>query len=295
MTLLVWLVACVVFTCGPVVAFAADSLSTSIERGPVADFDGDGNKDTLYVTAQQLDRDGRRVARRFLPAHIVWYAASAKTADTTRLEIDTDAKAAIGARVTDANGDGAVDIELLYRWNPAKLAKDKKLGKPEDDRIEEKIWLIEGGAALRDMKTVDVSNGRKPARTSMSVLSDRSTTSRSAETHLGIGGFSVRRIGGRAEMPKQLPASDGERAQAPEVSITVRPNPVRDRMEISWDVRGTVTTVDVVDLEGRVLLSAPAEHATSGIDMRALPAGTYIVRLQGCDECPRSSTIIVVR
>lgn len=274
---------------------AADSLSTSTERGPVADFDGDGHKDTLFVTAQHLDRDGRRVARRLLPAYIAWFTARAKTADTTRLEIDTDTKAAIGARVVDANGDGAVDIELLYRWSPAKSAKDRKPGKPKDDRVEEKIWLIEGGATLRDMETVDVRNGRSPSRASISVLSDRTTTSRSAETHFGIGGFSVRRIGGRAEMPKQRPAPDDNPAQSPEASITVRPNPVRDRMEISWDVRGTVTDVDVVDLEGRVVLSLPAENVTSGIDMRTLPAGTYLVRIQGCTECPRSTTIVVVR
>jgi len=293
-----WITLFVIISCNTLAVAAADSLSTSLERGPLLDFNGDGDVDTLYVTAQQLDRNGHRVARRLLPAFIAWHADTTTDADTTNLDVDVDAKASIGIRLADVNGDGITDIELQYRWRPKKSDKAdnaKNASRAKDAHIQEHIWLIEGGSALRQMKLVDLHNGRKPAQSSLAVVSDRSTTSRSNETSVGIGSFAVRRIAERSQMPKKLDEQPAQPAAVIDDVVKATPNPVRDRLLVQWKVAGNVTTVDVVDIAGRVVLSAPADHAAAGLDVRTLAAGTYVVRINGCDLCPRSSTIVVVR
>jgi len=56
------------------------------------------------------------------------------------------------------------------------------------------------------------------------------------------------------------------------------PNPAMDRLNLSGTMNGGIGNVEVVDLTGRVVLTARAN--TSTIDISALAAGQYMLRVR---------------
>lgn len=65
-------------------------------------------------------------------------------------------------------------------------------------------------------------------------------------------------------------------ASAPEVKVTVRPNPASDR----WTLYSTATSYQLYDIFGRLLQQGQFVHGTAVVDCRNLDAGSYLCRLR---------------
>lgn len=75
-------------------------------------------------------------------------------------------------------------------------------------------------------------------------------------------------------------------------SVSIFPNPTRDRITIRTDIE-TGGTIQLIDLQGRKLLSQALEiQENSGeMDLSAFPAGTYIVMIETNGEIARQKVI----
>lgn len=265
-----------------------DTITLKTVRGNLRDFDGDSQLDTLYLTQQRLERNGKVKVSRTIPGFIVWGDTSAKKKyDTTTLDLPKERDVVVGVRLGDFNDDKIADIEILYRWSES-TSKQEKL-------VKEKIWMIAGGANLRDAKTVKLTDAKKSLATASTILSERSASTREEEQPLGIGGYSIRRIRPNTVQPKQR-VDYGLVPTLTEQSLEVYPNPARDvvHVRIVGVADGQSIILEVVDLNGRSVLKKEA-RAETDIDVRNLASGTYSIRLVGCDVCPVSVQFQITR
>lgn len=68
----------------------------------------------------------------------------------------------------------------------------------------------------------------------------------------------------------------------PAGSIAISPNPAADVVTIMWNANTTVTSIKVMDVTGRVVMTETAINGnTKRLDVSALPAGTYTVSTEG--------------
>ncbi len=277
-----------------------DTITTRTAVGPLVDFDGDGQKDTLYFTLQSLENKGKARKTRKFPGFIVWSdSGSKKDPDTTSFDFPKDASSVVGMRIADLNKDDIQDIELIYRW---RETSGEKL-------IKEKLWLIAGGSDLRAESVVKLADAKKNLTAASDVLSVRSESTRGAEQSVSIGSYAIRRIRENVQMPKA--PIEHEVFSTPSSSIVnVFPNPASDQISISWIAESVATTVEITNVQGRLVSTRRIDPNMSNtrtsandlknessldVDIRALAAGVYTVRILGCDSCPLTSQFIVVR
>lgn len=65
-------------------------------------------------------------------------------------------------------------------------------------------------------------------------------------------------------------------------AFSVSPNPAVEIVNISWNANATVTSIKVMDVTGRVVMTETAINGTTKqLNVAALPAGTYTVALEG--------------
>lgn len=65
-------------------------------------------------------------------------------------------------------------------------------------------------------------------------------------------------------------------------AFSVSPNPAVEIVNISWNANATVTSIRVMDVTGRVVMTENAINGTTKqLNVAALPAGTYTVALEG--------------
>lgn len=266
-----------------------DSITYRTVRGHLRDFDGDGQTDTLYLTQQRLERDEKVKSYRFIPGYIVWGDSSADSLfDTTRLDLPKEKDVVVGVRIADVTFDGITDIEVLYRWREMSTKKEAS--------IKEKIWLVTGGANLRDETTVILGDAKKSLTATSTTLSERPSSTRDAEQPFGIGGYAIRRVrDAGTEQPKQRLSQDTLiAAQLP--SIEVYPNPARDEIHVRLvgDNAPLDATYEVVDIAGRSILRKQVQSLTD-IDVRNLATGVYRIRVIGCVVCPVSTQFQIAR
>jgi hypothetical protein len=61
------------------------------------------------------------------------------------------------------------------------------------------------------------------------------------------------------------------------------PNPAKDRLNINVNNLPGKTTIQLFDINGRVILSQPVIENNTALDIRKVPSGIYLVRLNGAD------------
>jgi hypothetical protein len=71
----------------------------------------------------------------------------------------------------------------------------------------------------------------------------------------------------------------------PAGSVVVSPNPAVDVLNLAWNANAGVTSITVVDVTGRVVMTKTAVNGTTAqLDVKALPAGTYTISLEGNEK-----------
>lgn len=71
----------------------------------------------------------------------------------------------------------------------------------------------------------------------------------------------------------------------PAGSLVVSPNPAVDVLNLAWNANAGVTSITVLDVTGRVVMTKTAVNGTTAqLDVKSLPAGTYTVSLEGKDK-----------
>jgi hypothetical protein len=282
--LALWLLAAVAHA-SPV---AKDTVTLKTIKSRQLDFDGDGQLDTLYMTQQRREREGKILSTRAIPGFIAWGDTTVQTSyDTTVLDLPKGTDMVVGVRLADLNEDKIIDIEVLYRW----------LEKPDSAKsVQEKIWQIIGGPDLRSERTVKLSNAKRSLSVASSVLSERSAESRDAEQPIGIGGYAIRRIRPTADEKPKRRADAGPESPSLSTTLEVFPNPASDAVHVSilGATPDALSTVEIVDQQGRVVLKLKATPEMD-IDIRAVISGTYRIRMVGCEECPATVQFQIAR
>jgi hypothetical protein len=66
------------------------------------------------------------------------------------------------------------------------------------------------------------------------------------------------------------------------VTVAIYPNPFREALYISSE--SVITSVDIYDINGRLVLSQPCASETCHVHAGRLAAGTYIIRVTSGDR-----------
>lgn len=267
----------------------ADTVTYRIAVGKVADFDDDGTDDTLFYSLQDLVVKGREDRTRTFPYCIVWgdTLASAKSHDSTTFTIPKDEETEIAFSIRDVNNDGIVDIELMYLWE-TKSAKGER-------NHANKVWTVTSGPDLRLEKIVVLDDAKVALKKEAGPLKE-STDSRGSERPLGIGGMSIRKIGGDSRSAKKhIDSKPPPEFQTSEADILVFPNPADKIVNINCPLTDESSQLVIVDAVGRQIIVENLKRgiSTKQIDISWLVSGRYAVRIDYLDGRRLSSALVV--
>ena len=73
------------------------------------------------------------------------------------------------------------------------------------------------------------------------------------------------------------------------------PNPTYDRISVAQISRDNVTSVQIIDTNGRVLSKNTVDEAMSGIDVSLFEAGMYIMKVDYVDNSSQVQRFIVIK
>lgn len=67
-------------------------------------------------------------------------------------------------------------------------------------------------------------------------------------------------------------------------SVVIAPNPAADVLNLTWDAQTTVTTIRIMDVSGKVVMTQSVNGSNrTTVDVSALSAGNYSVSIEGAD------------
>lgn len=170
-----------------------------------------------------------------------------------------------GPGITNLSTNGATDVFVLKLTPAGSFLWAKGYGGPGD---YEQIQSIE--VRGDDIYTV----GRMVGTVNFNPNGYYYLTAGSANSY--YPGFFIHKM-------SQNPASI--RDVAGSLGVSIYPNPAEDQITITLTEKGrSEATVSAFDMQGRMLLTETIHSTSSQVDIRTLPAGNYILKVQSGDK-----------
>lgn len=173
----------------------------------------------------------------------------------------------------------------------------KGLISPSGDNDYYRFVITNGGTATITLTTLpadyDVRLYSSNGTTQLAISQNGGTSSETISRTYTAGTYFVRVYGynnaNNATSCYTLRVALGTASRETEIvsagalKAQVFPNPAKDRLNINVNNLQAKTTIQLVDLNGRVVMSQQMVQNNTSLDIRQIPSGMYLVRLNGTD------------